>query len=366
MPTQWIRVGGVAVILLGIASAGCQSEPAPQTQLATQPASEFNRASAHEHMMAGWKLTAAEARALEERVAAVPSDLAARTKLVSYYFNRAHGNKEARQARSTHALYIISHFPAEAIAGLPPVRFDSVLDGQASAEAKAQWLKQAERYSDSPAVLGNAAHFFLLSDPDRAETLLKQAITLEQSNPEWPRQLGHVHKTRMDQAQGEQRQEWAKKSLASFERAYELEPRTAALTDLAKTAFEAGDYDKAAIYAHKLLKEEKSGPGQWNYGNAIHDGNLVLGRIALRQGQIEEARKYLREAGKTPGSPQLNSFGPNLTLAKELLEKGEKQAVLEYFQAIRKFWKMGQDKLDQWTRAVEADGIPAFGANLDY
>ena len=34
------------------------------------------------------------------------------------------------------------------------------------------------------------------------------------------------------------------------------------------------------------------------------------------------AGKYLVEAAHTPGSPQLNSFGPNVTLAKELLEMG--------------------------------------------
>ncbi len=51
-------------------------------------------------------------------------------------------------------------------------------------------------------------------------------------------------------------------------------------------------------------------------------------------------KKYLIAAGKSPGSPQMDSFGPNMTLAKDLLEKGERDAVLEYFMRCRKFWKM--------------------------
>lgn len=75
---------------------------------------------------------------------------------------------------------------------------------------------------------------------------------------------------------------------------------------------------------------------------------------------------FLRAAGETPGSPQLNSFGPNMTLAKDLLERGERDAVLAYFEACRVFWKMGGNSLDAWRQDVEAGRIPNFGANLRY
>ncbi len=104
----------------------------------------------------------------------------------------------------------------------------------------------------------------------------------------------------------------------------------------------------------------------WNYGNAIQDGNLVLGRIALKEGKVDEARQRLLEAGKSRGSPQMNSFGPNMSLARDLLEKGERETVLQYFDLCRKFWEMGQSKLDRWTEDVKADRMPEFGANLVY
>ncbi|MBV8841883.1 MAG: hypothetical protein JO307_03640 [Bryobacterales bacterium] len=70
--------------------------------------------------------------------------------------------------------------------------------------------------------------------------------------------------------------------------------------------------------------------------------------------------------GKTPGSPQLNSFGPNVTLAKQLLERGEKSVVLEYFAECRSFWKMGGPSLDSWTATIQRGETPNFGANLVY
>jgi TonB family protein len=90
---------------------------------------------------------------------------------------------------------------------------------------------------------------------------------------------------------------------AGVQRFYEL-------AQLAKAAMEAGAGDKAKVYAAELLQMAPQFPRDWNYGNAIHDGNMILGQVALRQGNVTLARQYLLEAGKTGGSPQLNSFGP--------------------------------------------------------
>jgi hypothetical protein len=55
-----------------------------------------------------------------------------------------------------------------------------------------------------------------------------------------------------------------------------------------------------------------------------------------------------------------------MRLAKDLLEKGERDVVLEYFALCRRFWKSGADDLDTWTADVQAGRLPAFGANLVY
>lgn len=139
-----------------------------------------------------------------------------------------------------------------------------------------------------------------------------------------------------------------------------------ALDDAAKESFVMGKFDDARQHATDLLALAPSFQSDWNYGNAIQDGNQVLGRLALREGRIEEARQDLLASGSSKGSPKINSFGPNMSLAKDLLEKGERDSVLQYFDLCRKFWTMDYGKLDEWTKTVKAGGIPDFGANLVY
>lgn len=138
------------------------------------------------------------------------------------------------------------------------------------------------------------------------------------------------------------------------------------LPDLAKRAFNADEIERAEQYSKQMLQTAPQYSKEWSYGNAIFYGNLVLGRVALKRGDPKEAGKYLLAAGRTPGSPQLDSFGPNMTLAKELLEKGEMEMVQQYLDECRKFWKMGKQQLDEWSADVRDGKTPDFRANLNY
>jgi hypothetical protein len=144
--------------------------------------------------------------------------------------------------------------------------------------------------------------------------------------------------------------------LSGLERFYRL-------VDLAKAAFDAGDA-KATVYANELLNVAPQYSTDWNYGNAIYYGNWVLGRVALQQGNTAAAGQYLLSAGATPGSPQLHSFGPNMMLAQELIQKGQTTEVLQFFNLCANFWKMDGGKLDEWAALVKAGKMPEFGINL--
>lgn len=105
----------------------------------------------------------------------------------------------------------------------------------------------------------------------------------------------------------------------------------------AKAALKAGNNRAASKYASELLKKNTD-TTSWNYGNVIHSANQVLGLAALAEGKVSQARGFLLAAGKTPGSPQLNSFGPDMVLAQKLLTRGETKVVLAYLDLIAKFW----------------------------
>jgi len=76
----------------------------------------------------------------------------------------------------------------------------------------------------------------------------------------------------------QERLDEATKKLATASRE---EEKFYALDDDTKESFEVGKMEDASKYAKDLMTLAKKFQGDWNYGNAIQDGNLVLGRIAL-------------------------------------------------------------------------------------
>lgn len=155
----------------------------------------------------------------------------------------------------------------------------------------------------------------------------------------------------------------------------ELEPitdqsaRHHILIYLAPAALAANETKKAETFAQELLdtgEKLKSAPGFGSsfYGRSVYIANIVFGHIALNANDIGKAKEHLLAAARIPGSPELNSFGPNMKLAKQLIEKGERQTVIEYFDLCAKFWKSQNGRLERWKAAVERGETPDFGFNL--
>jgi hypothetical protein len=190
------------------------------------------------------------------------------------------------------------------------------------------------------------AFFYLIRHPERFEAWVRSSIAADGSLADPAVRLAR-----------------AEDALATAPGEYQ---RWVALGDTALLNAEAGSSEKARRYAEELLKTGAKYEADWNFGNAVHKGNLALGLVSLRSGDLEGAKRYLLEAGRTKGSPQLDSFGPNMTLAKALAEKGERDAVIQYLSLCGNFWQMDRGKLREW-RALVKDGIvPDFGANLLY
>ncbi len=324
-------------------------------------------ADAHRLAMEGGQMESAEKDELEARVAQSPDDLESRTKLLGYYFRKGRQDADAKAAKARHVIWLIQNAPAAEVLGLPYGQLDKILETDAYEQARQAWLAALGDAPEDLAALKNAAGFFLMHDRDTAEELLLRGQRVDADNAEWPAALGQLYSLNLQGlTDSPARTTTAKMAFEQFKMAYERSERVTKeylLVELAKTAFEAGLMDEAEAFAQEMLAERETGG---NVGNQVHQGNLILGRIALRQGDVEEAKNRLIAAGKTTGSPNLNSFGPNMMLAKELLEKGERDVVLEYFMLCSKFWKSPFQKLDEWTENVKAGRIPAFGANLAY
>jgi hypothetical protein len=139
------------------------------------------------------------------------------------------------------------------------------------------------------------------------------------------------------------------------------------LRPVVERALRRGKLERAQRLAQELLDLAQHFPSDWDFGNAIHHGHRLLGEVALRRGDVATARTQLFASSQTPGSPQLNSFGPNMTLAKGLLEAGERDVVLQYFDLCAVFWKSDfRGSLPFWAATVREGRIPDFGANLLY
>jgi hypothetical protein len=141
--------------------------------------------------------------------------------------------------------------------------------------------------------------------------------------------------------------------------------RNPLLPRMARAAFAAGEWARADGLANEALEAAKHGVFWWT-GDAIHQGNIILGRLALRESKLEAAKRFLLAAGRTPGSSSLDALGPNMALAKDLLDAGETATVLAYLESCGQFWNGNRGKLAEWIALVRAGLTPDFGPNLGY
>jgi len=247
---------------------------------------------------------------------------------------------------------------------------DSDADAALFHKAKELWLTHIKAQRHNLSILGNAAEFFADDEPALSKELLLRAGALDPRNPEWVRRLGKLELDDLEDCSVDRVKAQTQQGFFLMESALQLtadeESRFDMLSEVANAALAAGQIERARSYAVELLQTG----GQPNFvslnGDAHHQANVLLGRLSLRDGDIEKAKIHLREAGKTTGSPVLKSFGPNMSLAKELLESGERDVVIEFLNLCTKFWYTPDHEPQKWIHAIEQGEIPDFGANLSY
>jgi len=139
------------------------------------------------------------------------------------------------------------------------------------------------------------------------------------------------------------------------------------LKSLSKIAFGLEKYDRARQLATELILDFGQDANNSSYTQAAHDGNIILGRIAIRENDTAKAKEYLLIAIRAPLRREKSYFSSiDMQLARELLEKGEKDAVAEYLKLCEKLLNYSEiyeskiQALKTWQEQISEGKIPSF------
>jgi hypothetical protein len=112
-------------------------------------------------------------------------------------------------------------------------------------------------------------------------------------------------------------------------------------------------------YAQLLLHEHGT-PGDPEYGNTIYTANLILSQAALVKNDVPSAKHYLFEAAAAPNALTAEQVGLDTSVAQILLQRGERDAVMKYFEQGRHLWPLGGAQITRWQNVIRAGRMPNF------
>jgi beta-lactamase regulating signal transducer with metallopeptidase domain len=180
-----------AVLLLAIACRQRVAVEPLRPDPAVQKQIDDNNARAARHR-AALAMTAAEARALEEILAANPDNLEAREKLIIFYDQAGKVTWAEKLAGiRRHSLWRIAHLP-ETDLWIPNI--SKRYDPEGYAQAKQLWLEHTSAPEVTPKTLARAAAFLSAYDKPVAEKLLLRARRMDPAGP-WVQHLADLYAT---------------------------------------------------------------------------------------------------------------------------------------------------------------------------
>jgi tetratricopeptide (TPR) repeat protein len=308
-------------------------------------------------LYSGKSLSKSKAEELETTLRKTPEKLDERVVLIGYYAANAKTSSDRARLRN-HVLWMIENHPEHPSTAEPSLR-DLPDDADGNAQILALWTKNLETLADDVAVLKNAEKFFFAKDPAVADRLIHRIYEKEPTNREWANELAHLY--RMFGIPGTHIDDPSERAAEAYKRVLALTRTPAAREtlagDMAEAAFKVGDFTAAAEYAKIYLHgKDRTAPQR---------ANTILGRVALRSGDLTSAKQYLLDSSGPESGKEMSLSGPTMVLAKELLEQGEHDAVLQYLQNCLQLWPRGGDVLQIWIADIQHGKMPNFG-NLGF
>ncbi|HKD99650.1 MAG TPA: hypothetical protein VKE69_01465 [Planctomycetota bacterium] len=311
-------------------------------------------------------LTDEEISKWRDRLAQAPDDLEARATLMGGL-----GRKNEREAVE-HRLWLIRNRPDHPLSGMPAY-YPSSRDAIERA-----WSEAIEAHPNDARVLGNAAQSCgpVGAGRERAIGLYRRARAIDATNPKWPDRLSFLGQLEVQSPRRFAAQRGQTAPMKPEERAALVEARALLeeafaksdpasperhwrLTRLASLAFDLDELETARRHALEL--EAHAPHDSCDHANALHVGHQLLGRLALRAGDVADAeRRLLASVAEIPERTALRWIGPSWDLANDLLAADRTDAVLEFLRVVESFWnRPAAEEIPGW-RAAIAEGRRPF------
>jgi hypothetical protein len=287
------------------------------------------------------KLTAADIRRMEKSLTIQPEDVDTRLSLIWHYSTFDYRNSvQSQEASVRHRIWLIEHHPEiddSRLFGFSRQEFST-----ASIEAlKKAWIaKVSENGSDT--IRMNAIDSLRSYAPAAAFAVAEEGAKLNPENFTFLLMIVNLNADN-DSIKGtkEDADQAARKVLDYGTRALMLlkkersderdQYRSELLKDLCRSAIRVGDLDRASSFAQELVLDFGQTSYARTYDQAAHIGNTTLGLVELRRSNVAKAKEHLMASIRAPLRMGYNNLGRiDMSLAKEIFEKGEKDAVLEY------------------------------------
>ncbi len=133
------------------------------------------------------------------------------------------------------------------------------------------------------------------------------------------------------------------------------------LTYQMEEVFLSGKMDQAKSKALELLAATQKNVSDPACGNAILLANLRLGEMALQRGAKRQSVRYLLAASQAPITDRLRYWEIDMSLARKLVDWGEREPVAQFLEHCSKFNYQGK-VLAEWAsqirKGINPDLIP--------
>jgi hypothetical protein len=134
-------------------------------------------------------------------------------------------------------------------------------------------------------------------------------------------------------------------------------------------AHAATDWQQAGQYAREALDMAAKARSHPDYGTAFFDANMVLGMVAIKNGDAKAAAEYLLKAADAPATDALKYPIPNArpwpanchfpdTLAAALLQAGERDAVVAFLEKYAHITVSGRGRTLVDIAAIRSGKLP--------